>query len=341
MNAMSHVPSKENSPKNVKRALILTSEFALQKNSGANARLETIHTILKKSGYQPKYIAAKHLKKLKHLEEFYDLGVIVSFANIRNTNALNKVCKYLWLDSVDSVLHTRLLGLGSNRMKSFTKGFFDLKSVIMSESKFVFVTYITELDRHWDRYFFKESEKKIIPNRTVILPEREVQKKPEEFYFVGDLNYNANRKALKFLLRNLANLPTEFCRDLHVVCGTRKISISKLELKNGINVFFEKNLKIEDMYHENAIHLSPIWNSVGMKNKVLEPASLGLRVIGGSPSFNGLKIATNMTTVDKKADFIPLLINMMLVNSPRVAHQFSIIEADESSETIEFLKNLR
>ena len=71
------------------------------------------------------------------------------------------------------------------------------------------------------------------------------------------------------------------------------------------------------------------------KIQVISMLNPGLATLG-----NQRYIIPNMIKVDKKADFISALVNTMSMNKPLMDHKFSIIEIDNTCDTINILKNL-
>ncbi len=323
--------------KNYKSALVVATEHSKSELSGANLRLKSICKILNDLGYQitittPKEIALSQFKYTN-----YDLGIIISFSNLKVAKRITTLCDKLWLDSTDSIIHTRLLGLGRFRFTSYLLGLREFYFSMRLRNSFEIITYISSLDRYWDRILFRHSTKLVIPNLPIAISSVVLNTFPREIFFVGDINYNANRKAIRFIFRCLKSLNRELNANLYIVTGTSKYK--KLLTWKGIptSIHFLDNINAERMYHSNAIHIAPIWNSVGIKNKVSEPASLGIKVIGGVGSFNGLVTFPHMISVKSKREFLKVLIYHCKLEETVTIARLNVVKLDETERLIRLL----
>jgi hypothetical protein len=319
----------------MKKALLVVSTFSAQRYSGANARLVTITKILENSGYQITQVTNQDLRKIKSEPSYYDLGVVVSFANLHSIRRIKKFCKFIWLDSTDSIFHTRLLGLGRTKLTSYMKGLVEIASALIWRKNISLVTYISDLERAWDKPLFSTSKSFIIPNLANKL--ESPSKHPREIFFVGDTNYNANRKAIKYILRNVNQIKSKNNLDIFIVTGAQSLRKEAPILHNEVKLHYVHALPMKRMYHQNAIHIVPIWNRVGIKNKVSEPASLGVAVLGANSAFNGLRIFPHMVTIKKRSDFFKSLNNILSQDSKNSLQSFDVILKDETIELISHL----
>jgi hypothetical protein len=322
-----------------KSAILVTTTFARQKYSGANLRLELIDQFLQNSGYEVLKCSYSDLKEFCTLDKKYEIGVIVSFVNIRAIKNLSKVSKLVWFDSIDSILHTRILGLGRNQIISYLKGFLETFIALKFGNKVNCVTYISENDKMWDRFLFKKAKKFVIPNRQNY-PEIEDSNYPEEVFFVGDLNYNANRKALKKFLKIAHDIDSKLKTKFVVVTGSTKSKHLDMTLPFGGEVVFLHSVPIQRIYHAKSIHVVPIWNSVGIKNKVVEPASQGLPVIAGSGSFNGLNMLPNMVSVADSTELKNNLLALLRDPKPIKLGLHEVVDKNETDSLNAWLRNL-
>lgn len=321
-----------------KFAILLTSKFAQQKYSGANLRLDLIEQLLRESGYEVIICDLMELREIRNSGRNFEIGVAVSFVNIRSIPHLKKVSKIVWLDSVDSIFHTRLLGLGRSRIIALIKGLLEIIFAFYIGRKVNYVTYISEKDRRWDRHIFKNASKYVIPNKQITLKRMESEH-PREIFFVGDLAYNANRRALKRFLKIACAVGAKTKANFIVVTGSTKSKNVNITLSNGGEIKFMDSLPIERIYHSKSIHLVPIWNSVGIKNKVFEPSSLGLPVFAGIGAFNGLRIFPHMISASNSSELTKHLVNYLSVDDPFQPNMFNVIEKNEVAELMISLGN--
>jgi hypothetical protein len=262
----------------------------------------------------------------------------VSFAQVKNYFNLKKVTSNIWLDSTDSLIGTRILGLGKYRVSSYLNGIIEILLGLLLRRKFFCVTYISNRDKNLDRFLFQKSPKFVFPNTRLEIVTAVSSVSDVTTYFVGDISYNANRKAIKFIESQMRKIPLKSKNGITVVSNMRNNNREVL-LRNGNTITYRLNVSYAQLYGANTIHIVPIWNAIGIKNKVVEPASLGIRVLAATPSFNGLIFQEHMTPVTKKSDFFPTL-NQVLSQEHRVHDSsFSVIETDQTSEFVEFLSD--
>jgi hypothetical protein len=324
----------------MKKAIIVCSRLSLSPFSGANLRLITISRLLSNRGYDVTEITNRELRNLELEQSFYDLGVIVSFANLYAIQLLKRNCKKIWLDSTDSILHTRLLGLGKNKLGSYIKGPVEVFLAFVAKRNIDVITYISSLDQSWDRFLFPGINSYVIPNAPLRSQDKSPSSYRREIFFVGDTSYNANRKAIKFILRNGNQIITAKGIDLFIVTGSQFHDKKIVEFDNGTKIHFVHSLSISRLYHPEAIHIVPIWNGVGIKNKVTEPASLGVTVLAGDKSFNGLHVYSHMIPIKRKSDFFPKLNQLLSTGSIETCHDFDVILKDETNQFFRYLEKI-
>ena len=110
--------------------------------------------------------------------------------------------------------------------------------------------------------------------------------------------------------------------------------------KSGQRILYRCHVPIERLYNKNAVHISPIWNNVGIKNKVFEPASFGVRTFGSTPSFNGLIMRKHMRSVEHKKDFFSGLVDFIAEVQGEFISKKSIVKLDQTTEIVGFLESL-
>jgi hypothetical protein len=327
---------KEEKPK--MNSLIVTPRRALKPNNGLNLRLNTIKEILVRAGYTVEIISAQQIKKNLNLAS-YDVCVIHTSTQLINYFRIAKLSSNFWFDCTDSIFRMRFLGLGRIWAFSHLKGFFEIGLAILLSRKFYCVTYISKLDLFSDRVLFQKASKLVFPNSVPNLPSSPLTSDQQEIYFVGDFSYNANRRAFKFIEKSVRELNTkEKC--IFVLVSDRFTKDKVVITKRGQTILYRSHVPIERLYNKNAVHISPIWNNVGIKNKVFEPASFGVRTFGSKPSFNGLIMKNHMRSVENKKDFFPGLIDFIVeVHGGAILKQ-NVIELDQTTKIIGFLENL-
>jgi hypothetical protein len=322
-----------------KTSLLITSSRAKNSKTGLNLRLKTIERILKETNF---HVEVKTIQQVKNDSNFrrYDLCVIHSTTPLFYYSRIKKYSPYIWFDCTDSIIKMRLLGLGRNRVLSQIKGFFEICLTFLLRRKFLCITYISKQDMFWDKFIFRAIPKFVFGNNVIDVSPMQSANEALEIYFVGDTTYNANRKAIKFIEKRLSKFKTN--RKLSVTIVSQKFPNDvEIFLRNGHKIRYQRNVLAEKLYRENAIHISPIWNSLGIKNKVYEPAYLGLKVFGAAASFNGLIMKENMRSTNSRSDFFPQLIKF--IDEPKIplTHRESILQFDETQKFSEFLKSLK
>jgi hypothetical protein len=317
-----------------KKCLLIASSHATNSLSGASLRVKKIEKTLLAAGFDVEITNSKKVSYASTNDQ-YDLGVIVSFSQIFCYFKIRSKCSILWLDSTDSLFRTRSLGLGSNCILSRLKGLLEMVLSLTLRNRFFLVTYISELDMTSDRLLFKNSRKFVVPNETMDNMLKSIEQSRQVF-FVGDYTYNANRKAIKFLEKSLAK--DVLHQNFELVIVSNRFPIEKIKsFKNGNRIKYSSFVSAEILYAAGTVHLAPIWNSVGIKNKIVEPASLGLKVFGGLPAFNGLFMLENMRANSIKRNFILELNAFLEEELSGETSVKNLFLRDETSKVIEVL----
>jgi hypothetical protein len=311
------------------KAIVVVTKHSLLENSGANLRLQAVLTLLERTSFQIEVVERQDFLRMDIEKEVFGVGVAVSFTNLFAVHKLSKCSKFIWLDSVDSIVHTRLLGLGRYRVSAYLKGVKEIILAILLSSKINLVTYISERDRNWDRLLFKKVLKLVFPNNRLIFQD-DLEVLAQEILFIGDTNYNSNRKAISKICQIAKKLDKVRATRFTIVTGTNTSSRRTKHFRNGSILEFTNSKTLEQIYHQNAIHLIPIWNSVGIKNKVVEPASIGIPVIAGNDSFNGLNMYGHMHSVRNTNEMVETLHKVLNGSGPTHKKNFDLIQIDES-----------
>jgi hypothetical protein len=312
------------------KAIVVVTKHSLLENSGANLRLQAVLTLLERASFQIEILERRDFLRMDIEKKVFEVGVVVSFTNLFAVHKLSKCSNFIWLDSVDSIAHTRLLGLGRYRISSYLKGAKEIILAIFISSKINLVTYISKRDRNWDLLLFKKVPKLIFPNNRIIF-EDDFEDNALEVFFIGDTKYNSNRKAISKICKIAKKLDKVRATKFTIVTGTNTSSRRTKHFRNGSKLEFAHSRALEKIYHQNAIHLVPIWNSVGIKNKVVEPASIGIPVIAGKGSFNGLKMYSHMHSVRNTNDMVETLHKVLSGPGPTHKRNFDLIQIDDSS----------
>lgn len=322
-------------PAKPKTCVVVGSAHAFQSKSGANLRISAVIKILKKLDFEIETFTKNDLRFIEESKK-YDLGVLVSFAQLPGYFKLKTISSHVWLDATDTLLGTRLLGLGRIKLFSFLKGVFEVLLTVVLQNKFLCVTYISKRDMRIDRALFRNTPKFVFPNSKIRLNDRSPSFDKNKIYFVGDISYNANRKAIRFIEKQLSRT--------RLVNGNEVIIVSNMGdnnrqyiYDNGNKLTYLSEVPSNELYAKNSVHIVPIWNAVGIKNKIVEPASLGLRVLAAAPSFNGLILHNHMIPVTKKSEFFSTLNKILSEDLGTQESMVSIIEEDQTLRLIEFL----
>jgi hypothetical protein len=257
--------------------------------NGATLRMQTIRNVLNELGFTDS-------SKLQLGREIgVELIVIGSIGSISRILFKRIEMKIIWLDVCDTWMGSRFgsaMGL-SARLKGIAEIFLILYMHIRFRHRF-FVTYISNEDRRIDRFLFRRQEKFVLPND---IEQVKVGKSNDVgFVFSGDASFYPNRLAIKNLTNALKK--ANWVNPKIAIYGRGWEEIADPN-------YFKISLFVptHQLYRQSQIYLVPTRSGFGIKNKLVIPMSLGLRVICLKGNTVGLHSHPHVTILEKIEDF--------------------------------------
>lgn len=281
----------------MKKALIVAMPITQNGfRSGASLRIDTISNILKKAGYD---LNAVNLKDTESALSYdWDLIVLCSFRTLSIAHKARLRSRILWFDPYDSWT--------LNRISRFKHGEFGQLPAYLIDSfwarvspHFDLITFISHRDKQAEGFFCKKQKNSnvfIVPNKL-----RELClsiSKNRRYVFVGDLDYKPNLKAVDLLFHASKKLNLEYPIE---IIGQSSTNHSYRGL------VMRRYVQDSDLYRSSDIHISPIFEGSGIKNKVIEPLSLGLSVLTTPEGSVGIRQSQNLKIFNSKAELSVLL----------------------------------
>ncbi len=107
--------------------------------------------------------------------------------------------------------------------------------------------------------------------------------------FIGSLWYDSNVEGLRWFLAEVWPMLRQKNEHVHLIIGGSRPSLAlekELGQQPGVELYADFS-NIEDILPASAIMISPILKGAGMKVKIAEALSLGLRIVGSTESFVG------------------------------------------------------
>jgi hypothetical protein len=309
----------------MKTALVIGTKFATNNfHNGGSKRIMTVSSILETLDYEVRIISVDDYMSTKL--GLQDVIVVVSFASAKSLCKAKAESKFLWFDPTDSWKTSRLSRIRKGEFKQFAGLIRDI-FYLQKKIKVDLITFISRRDLNREFQFVKATAMQalIVPNK---LEEFQMTK---SFYrrilFVGDGKYGPNRQAEFFLSRVADHLPQGM--RIQVIGAGYKNRYPKLDYLGEVSN--------EDLYHSDDIHIAPIFSGAGIKNKVLEPLSLGLNVITSIEGASGLVRSQNLFICKKPSEFAWSIIEIMNSEMKQEPVSDSIFLDDNTLEVFELL----
>lgn len=313
----------------MKKALIIATPTAINGyRSGAELRIETLRNILISEDFDVYIETAENGGRF--LESSWDLIILCSFKTLTIARLARKHTKLLWFDPYDSWTLNRLSRFKhgeSRQLAALSIDFFWVKIA----PRFDIITFISRRDMNVESQFVEQNHGSlsfVLPNKLRILKLNANQMK--RIVFIGDLEYPPNEKAVKFLCRAKRELEIELPIE---IIGKRNVDLRCEDL------LFKGYVPDDALYQQNDIHIVPIFEGSGIKNKVVEPLSLNLPVLTTSEGAVGIKRLENLYLFNEVSD-LPKFLGLNLPAPPLdQVQKFDIYLDDQTQKVIDVIKN--
>lgn len=229
--------------------------------------------------------------------EFSHLDFVVKMCQQNNLKVITRVHN-VESDMVKSVAGAKKFNI--HKLRAIING----KAILKREKKDLQdsdkIIFLTEEDRTRAQLIYKAdySEKSIVVPICMNLPKCDSNKKVLDFEYIlatGSLNYGANYEGISWLLREvwkpLYEEKNSF--DIKLVVAGSNPTDSMIELcKRTPNcVLVDTPEDISPYLNSAKFYLAPIFVGAGMKVKVAEALSFGLRIVGTDHAFIGYEKA--------------------------------------------------
>lgn len=293
----------------MKKALILDSNSSSSEfKNGGSIRQKTIESILMQQGYEIHYFRSVELSK----DISWDLIVVISLQKFRLVRKFRKKDSKIWIDLCDSWIYSRFSLTTGPRL--FFIGLFEIL-VLLSNRKTLsdsLVTYISQLDLQMDRSLLdllSIKQTRILRNDLHISQFRLNPSTKKRLVFLGDGNYFPNVLAVLELSLRYGPLLKKYriTEPIQVFGGNWSKWLELLP-----NICINRYVNEDDLYSFGDIHLAPMRQKAGIKNKIEIPRSLGLPVVAYTQSLNGITKSDNLYPCASKLDFLLSLVDLFL-----------------------------
>ena len=315
------------------KILILANREALSgKISGASLRLESIHSVCSELGAEI-HLRKASLKSLKSSQK-YDLIVFCSFSVIWTLNFFRYKEKNIWIDCTDTVLGT--LGYQVRMLYPFRNIGSSLRALIsvLALRKVKVISYISARDLLRDlRLLVKKTEALyVFPNQPVHFSFSQSQE--SRFIFMGTLKYLPNSRGLFTLLDFLIkNNHEHIMRKIHVFGEVSPLVRSQYPHVqwHGYNDY---------LANQQDVHIAPILEGAGIKNKVTNPIFNGLQVITTIEGANGLIPQENLNICTSLEEFVAAMLTADKTEFNLQQCKNLKFEKDQRNELLTFLRDV-
>jgi hypothetical protein len=315
------------------KILILANREALSgKISGASLRLESVHGVCSELGAEI-HLKKASLKSVKSSEK-YDLIVFCSFSVIWTLNFFRYKGKDIWIDFTDTVLGT--FGYQIRMHYPFRKIGSSLRALItvLALRKVKVISYISPRDLRRDlRLLVKKTDAfYVFPNQPVHFTFSQSQE--SRFIFMGTLKYLPNSRGLFTLLDFLIqNNHEHLVRKIHVFGEVSPPVRSQYPNVHwhGYNDY---------LANQQDVHIAPILEGAGIKNKVANPIFNGLRVITTIEGANGLIPQENLNICTSLEEFTAAMLNADKTEFDVQQLKNLEFEKDQRNELLRFLRDI-
>ena len=311
----------------MKKALIIESKSSSsQFKNGGTIRQKTIESVLRFEGYEVNYLKSSNLS----CETSWDVIVILSLRKFYLARKVKKSNTKIWLDLCDSWVYSRFSLTTGPRL--FFIGLFEIAVLLTNRSVFsnCFVTYISPLDIKLDRNFLRillVKQVSVLRNNWNLGNIRLNPTSKKRLVFLGEGNYFPNvLAALELSLRFSTSFKKyKISEPVQIFGGNWPKWVGLLP-----NIQLKGFKAEEDLYFLGDIHLAPMRQKAGIKNKIEIPISLGLPVVAFTQSINGIPKSPNLYSCSSKRDFLTSISKafnnekIMLSDSMEVDSRFNV-----------------
>jgi hypothetical protein len=285
----------------LKKALIIESKSSSsQFKNGGTIRQKTIESVLRFEGYEVNYLKSGNFSE----KTSWDVIVILSLRNFYLARKVKKSNTKIWLDLCDSWVYSRFSLTTGPRL--FFIGLFEIMVLLTYRSVFssCLVTYISPLDIKLDRNFLRlllVKQVSVLRNNFNLGNVRLNPSSKKRLVFFGDGNYFPNvLAALELSLRISRSFKKyKISEPIQIYGGNWPKWIGLLP-----NIQLKGFQAEDDLYSLGDIHLAPMRQKAGIKNKIEIPISLGLPVVAFAQSINGIPESPNLYSCSSKRAFL-------------------------------------
>jgi len=284
----------------MRKALIIGSNSSSSEfKNGGTIRQSTIVNFLQFEGFEVSYLGDIEAPG----KTSWDVIVILSLRKIHCARKIKSTKSKIWLDLCDSWIYSRFSMSTGPRL--FLIGLFECLTLIINRrdvSSFL-VTYISTLDFELDKTllrFLNIKNVRILTNNWGARKIRLNTSTSKRLVFLGNGNYFPNLLAVM---------------ELALVIGP---ALKRNKFMEPFQIFgsnwpkwidFLPNIQLrgfkfeEDLYFTQDIHLAPLRQKAGIKNKIMIPLNLGLPVVAYLQSTNGISDVPNLYSCKSQQDF--------------------------------------
>jgi hypothetical protein len=285
-----------------KSSILDTKSSSSRFTNGGLIRRQSIERVLRFEGYKVEIYKPRN----DYAEASWDLIVVLGPKNIGQAFKLAATNTKVWIDFCDSWVYQRFSWTTGPRL--FFVGLVEIIFILWNRNRFksILVTYISNVDLIMDKFLHRF----IGVNRPLVLencwetPQFEISKKSEKrLVFIGDGGYFPNVLAaleLSLLIAPRISKVKEM-RTVHIYGYGWPRWIS-----NFPNLRFHGYQDAKLLYLSGDIHLAPLRQRSGVKNKIVMPLTLGLPVIAYKRSLNGVPKSPSLFSADSISEFVAL-----------------------------------
>ena len=292
----------------MKKALIIGSNSSHSKfENGMVIRQTTIKKFLIEEGFEVEIFQPDFDLKSKS----FNLVVTLS---VRKVSLAFKLCTKnsgVWIDFCDSWLYQRFAWTTGLRLKLV--GFIESFVLLRNRTKLrdCLVTYISPLDLNLDRALhtiLDISETKVMMNSYTSIIVKHNPLDPKRLVFVGNGRYFPNLLAILELSLIIGPRISSKNHDWNVnVYGAGWPSWVKLLPNISLHGYTAEN----DIYSISDIHLAPMRQRAGIKNKILIPLAAGIPVVAYGACINGIENSNNLYVATTTSEYAKILLGLL------------------------------
>lgn len=192
------------------------------------------------------------------------------------------------------------------RKKSYAKGLYRYLLSLFTYNRWDNIIFVGSEDAIWARYatnrniiFMPLGVKGNLISLTELSQEREF-----DAMFLGNYEYIPNKEAALELINWFSDIALQSFRLILVGRNPSKDMLVKAKSNSNIRITGEVD-NVYSIQNRAKVFVSPLRTGGGMKNKILQALSSGIKIIGTEESFSGLdKSLFNLVTCETQEEFI-------------------------------------